>query len=98
MDGLWNGLGIFCIFFSLSMMAFFLYTIIKVRKQIRHLLVPDEKMPPWYSNVILRKNSELLFDGALLILFIVNLMLFQKHVASATLWMSFPLFWLAVPV
>jgi hypothetical protein len=92
MDALWSGLGIFCIFLGLSMMVFSLNALLKERKMIRHLQAPGEKISPWYTNAILRKYNEFLVDGVLLILFIVGLMLFQKHSAFAQLWASLPLF------
>ena len=92
MDVLWNDLGIACICLSICMIIVSLYTILKERKLIRQLLAPGEKIPPWYTNATLRKYSELLFNGMLLILFITNLMRFQKHDASTSLWVSLSLF------
>jgi hypothetical protein len=86
MDILWNTLGIFCICLSLFMIIFSVHKIVKERKQVRHLLTPGEKMPPWYTNATFRKYSESLVVGVFLTLFLADLAPFLKHVASAFLW------------
>jgi hypothetical protein len=89
MGDLWKEFSIIssiCICLGASMAFFSMKAFVKTRKQIAYLLEPGERLPPWYIDATLRKQSELFVDGILLILLMASVAVPFKQLLFSLLW------------
>lgn len=74
-----NCLSLFFIGIGLYQIITAFYALPRERKQMHHLFAPHERMTPWYTDALFRKQSVSLISGVLLVMVAVGLLAFSNH-------------------